>query len=311
MDPLAATGSGASAAIVAALVSGFGALVVGLLNYRGQGRVVVTSRFTQAVGQLGDKNADVRVGAIYALEQILHTSKAERRAIIELLVSYVLGHASVAAPREDQPDDDASLDDLPPLRDWGPDVQAAVVVLSRRPRTTLRETILGSSGDRLREPYGSAVINVGRADLRGADLADAELSETKLYHVRFERAILHRARLKRADMSRAQLQRADLRDTTLVETKLTGANLSEADLGGARLRKADLSDADLRGTVLKGVEDLEDATLEGARADERTKWPHDFEPVRHGVILQGGQTEDAPAPSDSNDVFGGDELATS
>jgi hypothetical protein len=300
----AAAGSGTSAAIIAAVVSGFGALVVGLLNYRGQGRVVVTSRFTQAVGQLGNENPDVRVGAIYALEQILHTSKPERRAIIELLVSYVLGHASVAARRDDQPEEDASLDDLPLLRTWGPDVQAAVVVLSRRPRTTLREAVRGSSGDRLREPYGSAIINVGLADLRRAELVDAELSETRLYHVRFERAVLHRANLERADLSRAHLQRADLRDTTLIETKLTGANLSEADLGGARLRDADLREADLRGALLEGAEDLEGATLTGARADDKTTWPRDFSPAGHGVATYDGEVEEAPSPSSTIDVAG-------
>jgi hypothetical protein len=160
-------------------VSGFGALVVGLLNYRAQGRVVVTSRFTQAVAQLGDENPDVRVGAIYALEQILHTSRPERRAIIELLVSYVLGHAGLPARRDDQPEDDASLDDLPHLRDWAPDVQAAIVVLSRRPRTTLREAVRGSGDDHFHSAYGSAIINVGNADLRDTDLRGAKLEHAE------------------------------------------------------------------------------------------------------------------------------------
>jgi hypothetical protein len=297
VHPVTAASTGTSAAIIAAFVSGLGALVVGLLNYRAQGRIVVTSRFTQAVGQLGDQNPDVRVGAIYALEQILHTSRAERRAIIELLVSYVLGHASADAPREGQPEADASLDDLPPLRAWGPDVQAAIVVLSRRPRTTLREAARGRTGDRLHEPYGSSSVNVGSADLRRAELMDADLSETTLYHVRFERAVLHRADLKEADLSRAQLQRADLRDTTLTKTKLTGADLRDADLGGARVRKADLTEADLRGALLEGAQDLEDAALSGAQADGETTWPRGFSPAHHGVTVQDVPGEKAPVPS--------------
>lgn len=298
MHSVAAASSGTSAVIIAALVSGFGALIVGVLNYRAQGRVVVTARFSQAVAQLGDENPDVRVGAIYALEQILHTSRPERRAIIELLVSYVLGHANVAARRDEQPDDDASLDDLPNLRDWAPDVQAAVVVLSRRPRTTMREALRGSGDDHFHNPYGSAIIHVGHADLRRAELAHADLSRTKLYHVRFERAVLHRANLKRADLSRAHLERADLGDSTLIETKLVGALLTEADLGGARLRGAnlaeadlsraglkyaDLRDANLRGALLEHAMDLADAKLAGAHADEDTTWPRDFLPADHGV----------------------------
>jgi Pentapeptide repeats (8 copies) len=290
--------SGTSAVIIAALVSGFGALIVGVLNYRAQGRVVVTSRFSQAVAQLGDENPDVRVGAIYALEQILHTSRPERRAIIELLVSYILGHASLAARRDEQPDDDASLDDLPNLRDWAPDVQAAVVVLSRRPRTTIREALRGSGDDHFHDPYGSAIIGVGHADLRRAELVDADLSGTRLYHVRFERAVLHRANLKGADLSRAHLERADLGDSTLIETKLVGAHLTEADLGGARLRGAnlaeadlsraglkyaDLRNADLRGTLLEDAVGLADAKLAGAHANEETTWPRNFSPADHGV----------------------------
>ena len=295
--------------IIAALVSGFGALIVGVLNYRAQGRVVVTSRFSQAVPQLGDETPDVRVGAIYALEQILHTSRPERRAIIELLVSYVLGHANLAARRDGEPDDDASLDDLPNLRDWAPDVQAAVVVLSRRPRTTIRQALRGSGDDHFHNPYGSAFIDVGHADLRRAELVDADLSRTKLYHVRFERAVLHRANLNGADRSRARLKRADLGDSTLIETKLVGAVLTEADLGGARLRRAnlaeadlsraglkyaDLRNADLRGALLEHAAGLVDANLAGAHANEETTWPRNFSPADHGVRF--GETE-ARGPS--------------
>ncbi len=295
---IATASSETSAVIIAALVSGFGALIVGVLNYRAQGRVVVTSRFTQAVAQLGDENPDVRVGAIYALEQILHTSRPERRAIIELLVSYVLGHANLAARRDDEPEDDASLDDLPNLRDWAPDVQAAVVVLSRRPRTTIREALRGSGDDHFHNPYGSAIINVGHADLRRAELVDADLSRTKLYHVRFERAVLHRSNLQGADLSRAHLERADLGDSTLIETKLVGAILTEADLGGARLRGANLSEADLsraglkyadlrnadlRGALLEHAAGLADAKLAGAHANVETTWPRNFSPADQGV----------------------------
>lgn len=169
-------------------------------------------------------------------------------------------------------------------------------MLSRRPTTTLREAVRGTTGDRLGDAYGSPIVNVGHADLRRAELVEAELSDTKLYNVRFERAVLHRANLKRADLSRARLQRADLRDTKLIGTKLTGANLSGADLGGARLRDADLTEADLRAAMLEGAEDLEDATLTGARADRATKWPPEFSPGDHGVEIDDERGDAAPSP---------------
>lgn len=60
------------------------------LNRRGQR----TDRFTRAVDQLGeDGKLDVRLGGIYALEQLAKESAEDHGPIMEVLCAYVRGHA--------------------------------------------------------------------------------------------------------------------------------------------------------------------------------------------------------------------------
>jgi hypothetical protein len=75
------------------------------------------------------------------------------------------------------------------------------------------------------------------------------------------------ARLRGLNLSRTNLRRANLEGADLHET-----NLEDADLTGANLRGADLTGARLTG-----------AALTGAIYDSRTRWPADFDPVRHGA----------------------------
>src|SRR4051812_10346009 len=55
------------------------------LNRRGQ----ATERFTRAVDQLGSDKLDVRLGGIYALEQLAFDSEREHESIMEILSAYV------------------------------------------------------------------------------------------------------------------------------------------------------------------------------------------------------------------------------
>jgi hypothetical protein len=283
--------SSTGAALTAAIVSGGIALVVGILNYRAQARVVVTSRFTQAVGQLGAGEPDVRVGAIYALEQILRTSKAERRAIIELLVSFVRWHT-----RERAEEDGES--DKPPME---PDVQAAMTVLGRRPRTRLGQALKidrQEAGERrfapaavrrrAREPYAAAALKLGETRLVNANLPRADLRKSELYKVDFRCAVLREAGLRGANLAQAKLQnadlhRADLRDVNLFEAELFDADLRGAKLDAANLEQADLTEADLRGADLREARGLRQATLTRAKTNGGTKWPADFDWEAAGV----------------------------
>ncbi len=106
----------------------------------------LTDRYSKAIEQLGNDNLDVRLGGIYALEQIAHDSRRDRdqATIVEVLSAFVRVHsaplyqykASLPKDAPPEPADEqrqkaveyvAELD-RPPV-----DVQAAVTVLGRLP----------------------------------------------------------------------------------------------------------------------------------------------------------------------------------
>jgi len=77
----------------------------------------------------------------------------------------------------------------------------------------------------------------------------------------------------------AQLRTARLRRASLAKKILRNADLRGADLREADLRGADLTGADLTGAKVDG------AQWEGARYDTHTRWPVEFDPRQHGLVL--------------------------
>ncbi|MCA1681508.1 MAG: hypothetical protein LC777_22470, partial [Actinobacteria bacterium] len=79
--------------LLGVLVASVGALFAAntyRLNRRGQ----ITDRFTRAVEQLGHEKIDVRLGGIYALEQIARDSpKQDHRTTMEVLTAFLQVHA--------------------------------------------------------------------------------------------------------------------------------------------------------------------------------------------------------------------------
>jgi uncharacterized protein YjbI with pentapeptide repeats len=282
-------------------------LVTALLTWRQiqvnkQGQV--TERFTRAIEHLGSEDKlDVRLGGIYALEQIARDSSTEHGAIIEILTAYVRGHAPRAAP-------DPNPVELPPLRMRAADIQAAMTVLGRRQVAPGDPPALELDGLDLRNAAlpganlsGATLAgadlsgaNLREADLRAADLrqarfAEADLRGATLRGARLQDADLHGALLGGADLERADLEgtllrQANLTDGQLALAILRRANLGEADLRRAQLRgarldgailwSANLASADLRGANLAGST-LVQADLAGARADGGTVWPDGFD----------------------------------
>lgn len=196
-------------------------------------------RFTRAVGQLADERLEVRLGAIYALEQVANESAQHHQPAIEVLCAYVRERASWAGDR------------TPPAR-LATDVQAVLTVLGRR-------TVAHEQGATFR-------LDLRRTDLRGADLNGVNLERANLFEAHLEAATLQAARLTHADLRGAWLDNADL-----VEADLRGADLREAHLDGvymveARLEGADLGGAHLAGAYLGGAS-LQGADLGGAHLD--------------------------------------------
>ena len=156
----------------------------------------VTDRITKAVGQLGDRKVDVRLGGIYALERIaVDSPKRDHPTVMEVLTAFVREHSRIqltAGPAPDDAPPEAWVRVPPPATD----IQAALTVVGRRnPKRDIRR------------------IDLRGASLRGADLYRARLRDTLLGG---------------ADLTGADLRKADLRKTDLRDTVLTGANFEDA-----------------------------------------------------------------------------------
>jgi hypothetical protein len=214
-----------------------GALVFTARNFALSREGQVTDRYTKAIGQLGSKKLDVRIGGIYALERIARDSRKDHPTVMEVLAAFIREHShkqgptqrpepATGAPPTQRPEPDA-----PPPRSTRPDVQAAVTVIGRRI----------SKNDRRH-------IDLEGADLTGANLTGADLSGANLTGADLSGADLALASLTRA--AGANLAGANLGDADLTGADLSGATLTRADLTGADLSGADLSGADLTGAIL-------------------------------------------------------------
>lgn len=270
---------------LALLVGGGVAAANVLLTQRIQCRAQVIDLFTRAIeqlGQVGAEKLDVRIGAVYALEQIARDSAELHWPIMEVFTSYLREHAparpSVADRVWSSVIADTSMEapaDVPTKRTPA-DHQAIATVIGRRSRSRdpdaqrldLRETNL--SGVRWTEAHVEGA-SLGGAHLEGADLCGAHLEGADLCGAHLERARLSGAHLEGADLAKAHLERANLvrahlERATLIAAHPEEANLWEAHLEGATLWGAHLEGADLSWAHLEGA-GLSEAYLE--RADLR------------------------------------------
>lgn len=224
---------------LAVLMAGTVAAVNVVLTQRVQWRAMVTDRFSKAIEQLGRRGSDdldVRIGAIYALEQIARDSSELHWPIMEVLSAYLRQHAPVTPP-----DSDAAATAKPDR--IAADHQAIATVLGRR--------------DAKQDP-GGAQLDLRRTYLAGADLVGANLKGANL-----REATLDHADLSKACLQGANLLKADLRAAHFVAAHLDGAHLNEARLDWASLANARMHGADMRGAHL-GNADLNGARVEGA-----------------------------------------------
>jgi hypothetical protein len=246
--------------LVGVVVGALATVLVGIVNYRETRSGQVTDRLTRAVEQLGNTNPQVRMGAIYALEQIAYDSKppliARGKALVAVLLSsqarsrprstdnrhqsYIAYVATLLAAlvRSQSISNGTPRQEIDVLKVRAPDVQAALTVLTRPP-----------------------VSN---------------------YHTQFDKK--DRLDLSRSDLRIASLRGAQLQGADLTGTQLQGADLRGANLYGAVLKRAQLGPApgsrypdgaDLRGADLTGA-DLTDAYLDRAIWSRNSpSWPTD------------------------------------
>jgi uncharacterized protein YjbI with pentapeptide repeats len=198
-----------------------------------------TDRFAKAVEQLGSETIDVRLGGIYALEQLAVDSHRgqDQVAVVEVLGAFTRVHSD---PLYQWQRSQKSWRELCRSPDELPAEAKAYVERQIKPPADVQAaiTVLGRLADRV----------TSRADLSGAYLCGAALTRAK-----FARAIFTGAGLADADLTNAELTGAVLADTDLTHALFAGADLAGADLAGADLTGADLTSANLTGASLPAV----------------------------------------------------------
>jgi hypothetical protein len=196
----------------------------------------------------GKKRLEIRIGGIYALEQIAQDSVQYYGQIMEILTAYL---------RENSPwpPKDASV--LPSaeskVHKWtrwrktetisffsgaATDVQAVLDVLGRREEARVPITYRVS-------------FDLTETDLQGANLVGIDLAGASLVGANLQGAWLVRANLEKADLTGANLQQA-----WLSGARLTRARLTDARLEGAHLSGATISDPPLQLTRIFGPNEL-------------------------------------------------------
>jgi uncharacterized protein YjbI with pentapeptide repeats len=188
----------------------------------------ITDRFTDAINQLGSKNTAVRIGGIFALEQIARDSPQDPNIAYTLATN--IAYTLATFVRESQP---ASAVDKQPniqmLKIRAPDVQAAMTVLCRSP---LCDNRVNADTADLRKLYRTDLrLDLSWTDLRRASLSGARLDGVNLWGSRLEGSNLRRANLRAAGLSDANLGKFDPKDSNFKY----GADLSGADLTDAYL----------------------------------------------------------------------------
>ena len=125
--------------------------------------------------------------------------------------------------------------------------------------------------------------NFTKARLQGASFHGTTLREAKAVLV--VKAIFRKARLQKAGISNLDLRDLDFRGAKLTEAYLQRSNLARADFRGANLKGTKLQNARVRGADFREAKNLDEAQWKGAEYSLRTKFPEDFNPKKHGLIL--------------------------
>jgi uncharacterized protein YjbI with pentapeptide repeats len=284
---------------------------VGVFQIRTTRQGQLTDRFTKTIDQLNqDRSVEVRLGAIYALEQMASDS-AYRLAVAEILEAYLGTHS--VEPSESElsvrggrlrPDLQAALRILIIDGLWrqaagrGLDLAGVILPVADLADANIANVTLVQA--HLEESRLTRVLMTS-SDLSGADLSGADLADARFENCDFSRSVLVRATMSRASFVRclfkgvqfldAKCQEADFSDADAGASDFRGANLTAANfegaflnearfngavLRGARFADAQLNDADLTGAHLEGAlftgATMRDVSLTGAIVDASTSF---------------------------------------
>jgi Pentapeptide repeats (8 copies) len=257
------------------LKNGEETLKVGQKNLKVTEDKQVTERFSKAIEHLGNEKAiEVRLGGIYALEQIAIDSAKYHWTIVEILSAFI---------REKRP-----LDSTDPV---GIDIQAALTIIGRR---KVKQDPIGKYIDLRAVNLVEVEIqtaNLSGANLTVANLKGADLSKAILIRSNLSGSILTCAYLNGANLSNAILSHADLHGAYLTDTNLSDTDLSQADLCQANSINTDFTNANLSHSRLFGADlsrskNLTQDQLMVAIINEHTKLPDYLNiPISRSILM--------------------------
>jgi uncharacterized protein YjbI with pentapeptide repeats len=268
---------------------------VGEENLRVLEEKQVTERFSKAIEHLGSDTIDIRLGGIYALEQIAYNSSTYHWTIVEILSAFVrekcsisvkkaLPELEVQAEQNNQSADkklqaiiQAAVDNTiekvqsekaaafdTSIEKKHANIQAAFDTKIEKQQADIQAalTVMGQRKSK-QDPEGQG-IDLRKVNISGVELQKANFSRANLVDADLSEINLRGAYLISADLCEAYLVGADLRGVNLIGAKLRGANLSEANLVGANLGKVDL----------RHCKNLTSEQIESAITDGNTEWPY-------------------------------------
>lgn len=182
----------------------------------------ITERFTRAVDQVGSDDVTVRVGGIYALESIARDSRQDRKAIMEILASFLRQKSPVV--------------DTPDTRDWQAarsqmapaDVEAAAIVIGRRNRED--EIKSDSVCSSLNSPDSVCTLSLRRVNLSSINLNDMDFSQMDLRGARFNHSNIPFGSFRNSNMQGADFRGANLRLAEVTNASFLNSYLELANL---------------------------------------------------------------------------------
>jgi hypothetical protein len=171
----------------------------------------ITDRFTKAIEHLGGSSPEVRIGGIFALEQIANESADYVPHIVTTLAAFVRYRLPAPAAKK--------YERVDVLNARAPDAGAALAALCRPPLSNDRPKSWEFGG-----------LDLTRTDLRRSSLRGANLSHASLFASRLDGADLRHANLSYTNIGSVDFGKL-ARDDPEFEY---GADLRHADLTGHR-----------------------------------------------------------------------------
>lgn len=207
---------------------------IGYCNFKVTEDKQVTERFSKSIEHLGNEKIDIRLGGIYALEQISIDSSKYHWTIMEILSAFVREKSKETSSKK--------------LEKMKEDIQAALTVMNRRCAE--------------QDPQGKKInlmqVNLKLVEFQAANISGVNLSRSDFTSANFSGANFSNSDLMNSDFSFANFSDvnfsgSDLRNVKFFRTNLSGADFSNSDLSDSYLCESDLTNSKLIGTNLNNA----------------------------------------------------------